>query len=347
MFSLYLFFLYLKLTYISTIIKSITKLLLLAFAFLILHSCKEKAVVSEPDFLKEPGYVVFNLGDNTFKNYTNQTVMLFGCNTALTNTSPNWNAVPSFQWNTSDQVLSGVPFGDQMTVVNNDTLHYHVSKYYIASPPVLPKKNSIWGNKFNVGLVIPYQFTFDGDAPVQEVYLDYTPLVPQLTYEIPFILDSSAVNSSITHIPAKVESTDFPWNDTARIKNGKGASGIAFFQAGKGKDVFNSNRFFLPYTTTNGKDAILNTEITILNDIMLLYEFKFLVPNPKDSMKVDEVTTINLKTYFESIEQYYDKKNDSITNNKAMVTLIAKRRASGDIPCGCQPPVVENGPYGE
>ncbi|MDG1805042.1 hypothetical protein [Flavicella sp.] len=327
--------------------RSITKLLLLNLAFLILHSCKEKAVRFEHDFPKQPGYVVFNLGDNTFKNYTNQTVMLFGCNTALTNTSPDWHAPPDFQWNTSDQVLSGISFGPKTSIVSKDTVNYHVSKYYIASPPVRPKKNSKWGNKFDIGLVIPDQFTFNGEAPVQEVYLDYTPLKPQLTYEIPFKLDSSVVNSLITHIPFKVESTNFPWNDTPRIKNGKGASGIGFFQPGKGKDVFNSNRFFLPYTKNNHKDNILNTEVTLLNDIMLLYEFKFLVPDPKNNMNLHEVSTINLKKYFESIEQYFDKKKDSITNKKSMVKLIAKRRTPGDIPCGCQSPVAKDGPYGK
>ena len=327
--------------------KSITKLSFLTLAFLILHSCKEKAGPFEPDFPTEPGYVVFNLGDNTFKNYTNQTVMLFGCNTALTNTSPDWNALPDFQWNTPDQVLSGIPYGPQTTILNNDTVNYHVNKYYIASPPVFPKDTIKWGKKFDIGLVIPDQFTFDGQAPVQEVYLDYTPLIPQLTYEISFIIDSSVVNSLITHIPFKVESINFPWNETPRVKKGKGASGIGCFQLKEGNDVFNSDKFFLPYTKNNGKDDILNMEVTLLNDIMLFYEFKFVVPDPEDSTKVHEVSTINLKTYFESIKHHYDKNNDSITNENVKVRLTATRRHPDDIPCGCQPPVTKDGPYGK
>ena len=290
---------------------------------------------------------MFNLGDNTFNNYKNQTVMLFGCNTALTNASSDWYAQPDFQWNTYDQVLSGVPFGPQNMTLKEGSINYHVNKYYVASPPVLPKKNSKWGKKFDIGLVIPDQFTFDGAAPVQEVYLDYTVLVPQLTFEIPLKLDSTVVKSSIKHIPFKVESSNFPWYDGPRVKNGKGASGIGFFQPGKGKDVFNSNKFFLPYAKNNDKDNILKTEVTLLNDIMLLYEFKFLVPDPKNNMKYKEVTTINLTKYFKSIEQYFDKENDSITNEKAMVKLIAKKRAKGDIPCGCKPPLEKNGPYGK
>lgn len=327
--------------------KSINNLLFIGLALLVLHSCKEKAVVFVPEFPIKPGYVVFNVGDNTFKNYKNQSIMLFGCNTALTNTSPDWHAPRDFQWNTSDQVLSGIPFGHKNITVKNKKIDYYVNKYYVASPPVSAKKHSIWGEKFDIGLVIPDQFTLDGESPVQEVYLDYTPLVPQLTYEIPFELDASVVKSGIKHIPFKVESINFPWYDGPLVKNGKGASGIGFFQPGKGNDVFNSNSFFLPYNKNGTKDDILKTEVTLLNDIMLLYKFHFMVPDPKDGMKRKRANKINLTEYYKSIEEYFDKKKDSITNKKAMVKLVAKRRAPGDVPCGCKKPKEKNGPYGK
>lgn len=312
-----------------------------------LNACK-KEVVFEPDFPKKPGYVVFNLGDNTFQNYANQTIMLFGCNTALTNSSPDWHAMPDFQWKKSDQVLSKVPFGHKKYIYNKkkDTIHYHVNKYYVASPPLKALPNSTWGKKLDIGLVIPDQFTFDGANPVQEVYLDYTPLEPQYIYLIPLKFETSITDRKVKHVPFKVECSDLPWNPTNRIVNGEGASGIGAYQPGG--TGFNSPNFFLPYTQKDGKEHFFNTEVTLLNDIMLRYEYKFRVPHmTKEGITHKEVTTIDVKEYFQSIEQFYDKAKDSITNTKMMVTIVAKERAKDDIPCGCQPPVVKDGPYGE
>lgn len=325
--------------------KSLTNLLLLTLSVLMLHSCK-KAIVIEPDFPKEPAYVTFNLGDNSFKNYKNQTIMLFGCNTALTNNSKDWYAMPDFQWNKPDQVLSKVPYGQKTDTTKTDTITYHVNNYYVASPPVHPKKGS-GVKKTDIGLVIPDQFTFDGENPVQEIYLDYTVLEPQNIYLIPLKLETSIKNRGVKHVPFKVECSDLPWNNTNRIKNGEGASGIgAFIPGGKS---FNAPNFFLPYSKKGEGENLLNTEVTLLNDIMLRYEYKFRVPQiSNDSItSYKEVTTIDVRDYFKSIEKYYDKKTFSVTDSLAMVTIVAKKRAKGDIPCGCQPPVVKDGPYGE
>ncbi len=327
--------------------KSTTNLLFLFISLFIFNSCKEKGVLIEPNFPKEPGYVTFNLGDNTFQNHKNQTIMLFGCNTALTNSSPHWHGMPDFQWNKSDQVLSKVPHGHKYVIDKKDTiLSYHINKYYVASPPVMAPKNSKWGRKLDIGLVIPDQFTFDGDNPVQEIYLDYTPLVPQYIYLIPLNIEASITNRGVKHIPFKVECANLPWNPTNRIKNGEGASGIgAYIPGGTG---FNSPNFFLPYTKDGDSEKFLDTEVTLLNDIMLYYEYKFRVPQVSNgNIRYKDTATINVKEYFKSIEQYYDKKKDSITDTKMMVTIVAKKRATGDIPCGCKPPIVKDGPYGE
>jgi hypothetical protein len=325
--------------------KSITKILFLTLTLLVLHSCKKKAIVLE--YPQEPAYVTFNLGDNTFKNYKSQKILLFGCNTALTNKSPNWFGPQEFEWKTSDQVLSKVPYGKKTDTTKVDTITYHVNKYYVASPPVHPKKGS--GKKTtDIGLVIPDQFTFDGKNPVQEIYLDYTPLIPQNIYLIPLNLDPSIQKRGVTHVPFKVECSDLPWNKTTRIKNGEGASGIG--ACIPGGTSFNAPNFFLPYSKEGGSESYRDTEVTLLNDIMLRYEYKFRVPQiSNDSItSYKEVTTIDVREYFKSIEdKYYDKSTHSVTDSIAMVTIVATKRAKGDIPCGCQPPIVKDGPYGE
>lgn len=327
--------------------KSTHQLIVLILSLCLLSSChKKKTQPLEHDYPKEPGYVTFNVGDNTFGNYKTQKILLFGCNTALTKTSPDWFGPKEFKWNTPDQVLSKVPHGHKQVIHKKDTINYHINKYYVASPPVFALPDSKWGKKLDIGLVIPDQFTFDGENPVQEIYLDYTPLVPQFVYLIPLSLDTSIAKRGVTHVPFKVECSSLPWNPTNRIKHGEGASGIGAYIPGG--TSFNSPNFFLPYTKEGESESFLNTEVTLLNDIMLHYEYKFRVPQiSKDSITYKEMATINVKDYFKSIEQYYDKKKDSITDDRMKVTIVATERAKGDIPCGCQKPKSSEGPYGE
>jgi hypothetical protein len=318
--------------------KSTTNLLFLAFSLLLLHSCKEKPATIEPDYPKEPGYVTFNLGENSFQETKDQPMLLFGCNTQLTPTSPHWHGPTAFKWNTSDQVLSKVPFGPKTDSLGTK---YHVNKYYVASPPVVRKVND--SVQFDIGLVVPDQFIFDGKSPVQEIYLDYSILEKQFIIHIPIELDSSVINSKVKHIPFKVECSDLPWKDTDRIKNGQGASGIGAYQQvksnkkskskSKGSGSFNSNEFFLPYTVKGTDIKTYNTEVTLLNDIMLYHEFKF-VKLKNDNSGYDTISTIDVQDYYNH-------------HQKTPVKMIAIKRDKGDIPCGCQPPVVKDGPYGE
>jgi hypothetical protein len=307
----------------ANFMKSTTQLLVLVFSLFALQSChKKKHHPSQANYPKEPGYVSFNLAESTLKNKNEHSITLFGCNIALTKDSADWHGQQTFQWNTSNQVLSKVPFGKRRDTANNK--EYFISKYYIASPPVFGEKDG--KTLYDIGLVIPDQFTFDGIKPVQKIYLDYSVLKPSFIKYIPIKFDASIGTSQIEYIPFKVECNDFPWYDTDRIKNGMGASGIgSLTQEG------HSNRLFLPYYDEGKNEEVLNCEVTILNDILLYYEIKFVLKNGAKDSLVDQ---INLKTYYEN-------------HGLDSLQLKAIRRPKDSIPCGCQKPKASAGPYGE
>ena len=148
--------------------KSANKLILFSLSVIFLYSCNKKH--DEPkkeDYPKIPGYVNFNLGESTLPNKDAHTITLFGCNTSVTANSNYWNGPKTFQWKKSNQILSGVPFGDHKDTATGKP--YYVSKYYIASPPVFKFKDSVV-SLYDIGLVTPDEFTFDGESPTQMVY---------------------------------------------------------------------------------------------------------------------------------------------------------------------------------
>lgn len=306
--------------------KTPTKLIAFSLSLLFLYSCHKKHDKSDKkDYPKIPAYVSFNLGKNTLNNTKPTTITLFGCNTNVVAPSENWNGPTTFLWETPDQVLSGIPYGDQ--VDSKTKKPYYVSKYYIASPPILKfdKTGQMNSNTlYDIGIVTPEEFSFDGKNPVQKAYLDYSILKPMHIDYINIKFDKSFDSLHVGYVPFRVECNDLPWIETDRVKGGSGASGIGSLK----KDTPHANQLFLPYYFEDKAEddrKYLDTKVTLLNDILLNYKIKFVVG--KDSLEI-----INLKDFY-----FKPNRPDSLK-------IVAIKR--NDVPNGCIKPKAGGGPYG-
>ncbi len=306
--------------------KTPTKLIVFSLSLLFFYSCHKKHDTPEKkEYPKIPAYVSFNLDQNTLNNTEPTTVTLFGCNTSLTASSKDWNGPKTFQWGKPNQVLSGVPYGNKID--SKTKKPYYVSKYYIASPPILKfdetgKMNS--DTLYDIGIVTPEEFSFDGKNPVQKAYLDYSILKPMHIDYINIKFDKSFDSLHVGYVPFRVECNDLPWIETDRIKGGSGASGIGSLK----KDTPHATQLFLPYYFEDKSEndrKYLDTKVTLLNDILLNYKIKFIVG--RDSLEV-----INLKDFY-----FNPKKTDSLR-------IIAVPRS--DTPSGCLRPKAGGGPFG-
>jgi hypothetical protein len=305
--------------------KSPTKLIVLSLSVFFLYSCNKKHDESKKeDYPKIPAYVNFSLGKNTLTSQKTTSLTLFGCNTSLTSSNKHWNGPKEFQWEKSNQVLSGIPYGDRIDSITKKP--YYISKYYIASPPILKfdQTDTVNSNTvYDIGIVTPDEFSFDGESPTQMAYLDYSILKPMHIDYIDINFDKSLDSLGVGYVPFRVECNDLPWIDTDRIKGGKGGSGIGSLEKGN----IHAEQLFLPYYFLDKAEndrKYLNTKVTILNDILLNYKIKFIVGN-------DSLETINLKDFY-----FNPKKPDSLR-------IVAFPRT--DTPSGCVRPKAGGGPF--
>ncbi|WP_299440616.1 hypothetical protein [uncultured Aquimarina sp.] len=277
---------------------------------------------------KTTGYVNFNVGASEIipqKEYERQGVTLFGCNTIVSNEGLEyWSEAPNgLEWNTRDQVFANLPYGYQIDEKTNAP--YYVSKYYIASPPVFhrDKDGQTTANTlYDIGIVTPHEFVFEGEKPVQHVYLDYDILKPVKIKYIPVVFDASFDLWKVDVVPFTVESKDFPWLDKNLYSDARNASGIGSLN----RKIPPLTRLFLPYyedeSATNQDKHFLDFEVTILNDILFHHEIYF---------KID-----GEKRYSINLKEFYNKhKNDK----KMEITLYCDYR--DELPCGCKDPESE------
>jgi len=275
---------------------------------------------------QKTGYVNFNLGETTLKTKKNHPITLYGCNTSITTNSKYWKGPKSFKWNKANQIISGIPFGYQKDSKNGEP--YHISKYYIASPPLikLANANDSINNPntlYDIGIITPDEFVFNGEKPVQMVYLDYNILKTMHIKYLKVEMGHSFERLDIDLIPFKVECNNFPWIDKKGIDitDAKGASGIGEIK----RDSTNISRLFLPYYYENDTNSsqkpenskkYVNCKVTILNDILFHHEIFFMVDGKKRK-------SINLKDY------YYN-------HGDRTITLHAEYRK--ELPSGCRKP---------
>lgn len=224
-----------------------------------------------------PAYVNYSLGKSPAAKPTRQEVTLFGCNTRVSTKQTYWNNEKDLEWNTRNQVLPGVPYGWQQ---KDEDTPYYVSKYYQASPPVFPPSYNPATDPVTIGLVIPDRFTFFGEAPVQQTFLDYEILEPvylnyvPVDYQYPNDTYGTCASQGVSLIPLNIECKDFNWinkADTPGIQNAKGASGIA--------RIYNDStnrQVFLPSYQPAGEEC-LDCTISILDDIMAFNDVWFVV----------------------------------------------------------------------
>lgn len=281
--------------------------------------------------VESSGFVNFNLGTSTLTDTQTHTLSLFGCNTILADTSIQWHGPTNgFVWDSTNQVLSDLPYGSKIDPLTNQP--YYVSKYYIASPPVFHKNagGGIDNNTiYDIGIVTPDEFTFNGEMPVQRVFLDYNILeLTQIKYiDVVFdssfdrIADSLDQKLNVDYVPFKVECADFRWLDTAGMYNAAGASGIGSFY----RKSPHPPKLFLPYpaiTKEKRNEDYLDCEVTILNDILFHYEVFFVVNGVASQ-------SINLRDH-------------QLNHPNEPITFHCEYRH--ELPCGCIEPKPES-PY--
>jgi len=282
--------------------------------FLIVYIfCFSISIHSQNNYIpSKTGYINFTLNSNSLKKNSSQAIHLYGCNTSFTidsaavfNPENKFYKKQALHWNTKNQVVNNIPFGHQKDTINGKD--FYVSKYYIASPPVVNKSAGI----FDIGLITPDEFTFKGDKPSQMVYLDYNILKKMKIEYFPINYSKSFDKLNINLVPFKVECKDFPWTNKKNIKNAKGASGIGALNRKK-----NIDSLFLPYYFDKKKNKkILDCKVTILNDILLDHKILFVHPDGKKS------ETINLKDYY----------NSNYKSTKIKLKAFKRRKQ----PCGC------------
>jgi hypothetical protein len=264
---------------------------------------------------KNTGTINFGLGNSTLPHGKYHQITLCGCNTNLTPSSVLWGGPKKgFTWDTSNQILSDVPYGEQKDTLTNET--FHISKYYIASPPVFQKLLQTKKEKdtlYDIGLVLPDTLSLSKEKTSQMVYLDYNLLKPIYIKYITVEFDSTFDSLNIHFIPFRVVSSDFPWQDSE--VGSQGASGIGKFDR---KSTDTAAQLFLPYYYEKASNAdstrkYLDFEVSFLNDILFHYEVFFLVDGvPKSS--------INLKEYV-------------VKGSKLQLTA----RYQKELPSGCKP----------
>jgi hypothetical protein len=298
-----------------------TKTIVFTLSLLFLYSGSIAQKLDQPD---TTGYVNFNMGDATLPHGKYHQISLYGCNTSIT---VNSKYPHGYTWNQPNQVLSGVPSGLQIDAVIKEP--YYVSKYYIASPPVFKKNaNGIIDTNtiYDIGIITPDEFVFNGEKPVQRVYLDYDILEPVYIKYINAAFDESFDSLGINLVPFKVECANFPWIDEYGITGGKGASGI-----GALNKATNIDKLFLPYRyvkhssgaePTDSTKQYLDCQVTILNDILFHHEIFFVIDGVRHQ-------SINLK-------DYSDKKKSF------EIKLHCIPRT--ELPCGCIEPKKQS-PY--
>ncbi|MBQ4804756.1 hypothetical protein J8L88_17975 [Aquimarina sp. MMG015] len=274
---------------------------------------------------KTTAYVNFNVGASEIipqEKYKQQGVTLLGCNTIISNEDIEyWSDAPSgLEWNKKDQVFKNLPYGYQIDKKTNAP--YYVSKYYIASPPVFhrdengkPTKNT----EYDIGIVTPDQFVFEGEKPVQQVYLDYNILKLVKIVYIPVVFDASFDLWNVDVVPFTVTCKDFPWLDKKLYEDARNASGIGSLN----RQISELTNLFLPYYEdnfiTNQEKHFLDFEVTILNDILFHHEIYF---------KVD-----GEKRYSINLKEFYNKHKK---DKKMYITLYCDYR--DELPCGCKEP---------
>jgi hypothetical protein len=229
------------------------------------------------------------------------------------------------EWNTKNQVFTKLPYAHQIDKATNKP--YYVSKYYIASPPVFysdKEGRPLAHTPYDIGIVTPDEFVFDGDKPLQQVYMDYDILKLMKIQYIPVVFDTTFDRLMVDIIPFKVACKNFPWIDKNGYYKAKGASGIGYLN----RKEDSSPKLFLPYyedeLTPNQSKQYLDCEVSILNDILFHREVYFMLDG------VD-----GAKTYSINLKDYYNKhKNDK----EVKITLYCAHRS--ELACGCQEPAL-------
>lgn len=290
-------------------------LICVSLLFLSSQCAQPNEALVESDF----GYVNFNLGEEPWPNAGRQELSLYGCNTEVTTKNVSWNDAVNLEWGTRNQVLGDIPYGYQ----RKDGREYFVSKYYMASPPVMELMKGSEGSKNQkaiIGLVIPDQFTFFGEKPVQIVNLDYNILEPvYLNYvdvDYFYRVDESTMTCGdlgVDLIPLNIQCKDFAWRNkpsTEKIFDARGASGIGRLRNEEGQ-----RQVFLPSYDTEGEDC-LDCTITILDDILLKHEVFFATEDGFSK-------TISLRDFYKKY------------GNEKSIGLVCRPRF--ELPEGCKP----------
>jgi len=245
----------------------------------------------------DKGVINFNLGKSPVNDSPVQAVTLYGCNQVINS---------NLFWDTDNQIVGNIPYGWHKTESGKK---YHVSRYYIASPPAFRKGSPPSSSKQQpyIGLVTPDTFTFEGKKPGQIVYFDYRILEPtyldfvSIDYQHKNDHGDSCASLGVDLIPVNTQCENFPWRNGAL-----GASGI-------GEITQDSNRVFLPLKGEAKQP--LQCKVTILDDILLDHKVFIATKNGKKKKTV-------------SLTKYHEHDNS--------IKLICLKRDEEERPAGCK-----------
>ena len=243
----------------------------------LVSSAQEKQLIEN-----KYGVVNFDLRTAPTPNYKRQEISLMGCNTEVTSKTRFFEGDTNLKWGVDNQIFNKVPFGLQ----TEGDRSYYVSKYYMASPPVM--KLPYNGRQVNIGLVLPDQFNLYGESPAQMVRLDYSVLEPVFLNFIPVAYDrkedSTCSKLGVNLVPLVIECDDFNWRKDGPTPDAKGASGVARI-----KNDSANRQVFLPSYDSSAN--YLNCNLRILDDIILKYDIHFLTEE-------GESKTVNMSQYY-------------------------------------------------
>ncbi|MDX8392579.1 MAG: hypothetical protein R8K53_08465 [Mariprofundaceae bacterium] len=257
---------------------------------------------------EKTGLVNFNVNSPPVSTQKRQPIQAFGCNTSQD---------AAVSWGMENQLMA-LPYGKHTSTSGKE---YHVSKYYLASPPIPDPTPQ--GQPTNIGLLTPDKFRFTGKQPAHIVNLDYSILEAVYLQTVkanfkynPKKRDQDKIQNTkkakkgpsckklgIDFVPINVVCPNFPW------KNGSmGASGIGFLDNSKGKAWF-----FMSTQDAKGQHP-LQCSVTILDDILLDHEVYFATTNGPSK-------TVDLTYLYESGKE---------------MEMICHLRDEDDVPPGCQ-----------
>ncbi len=213
---------------------------------------EDHPIIAPPEY--NLGSMEITMGNKSFSEDKRlfQKFTLLGYDTIIT------DSVFSLWGSSTVQIIDSIPFGKQINSTNTST----ISKYYLASPPlvkILSKGDTLKADTiYDLGLLSPNEFNLTKDSSNRSVTFHYDTLSSVKIHYINVNYGSLKAD----YVPIKISCSNFP-----SVKGG------TVIGAGIGTLIKDTSRLFLPYpyyadSNKQTSAAPLSCTVTILNDII-------------------------------------------------------------------------------